>query len=170
MREISLESLKENVFSMIGKEWMLVTAGTTESFNMMTASWGGIGYLWDKPVAFVFVRPERHTYKFTEEQDRMTLGFMGDDKEMRKLYALLGTKSGRDIDKMHLAGLTPVASPGGSVMFEEARLTIEGHKLFVSDMREEEFLDKAILERWYYNYGGYHRTYVIEIERILVKE
>ncbi len=32
---------------------MLVTAGTKEKFNTMTASWGGIGWLWNKPVAFV---------------------------------------------------------------------------------------------------------------------
>ena len=52
MKLTTIETLaKENVFEIIGKEWMLITAGTPERFNMMTASWGGLGYLWNKPVA-----------------------------------------------------------------------------------------------------------------------
>ena len=63
MKKLEVKDLKENFFEAIGKEWMLVTAGTKEKFNTMTASWGGIGWLWNKPVAFVFVRPERYTYE-----------------------------------------------------------------------------------------------------------
>ena len=62
MKKLEVKDLKENFFEAIGKEWMLVTAGTKEKFNTMTASWGGIGWLWNKPVAFVFIRPERYTY------------------------------------------------------------------------------------------------------------
>lgn len=40
MKEISVSELQDNMFDAIGKEWMLVTAGTQEKFNMMTASWG----------------------------------------------------------------------------------------------------------------------------------
>ncbi|MBQ5373195.1 MAG: flavin reductase family protein, partial [Bacteroidaceae bacterium] len=50
---------QEDVFHLIGKEWMLITAGNIKHFNTMTASWGGLGWLWNKPVAFIFVRPER---------------------------------------------------------------------------------------------------------------
>ena len=39
--------LNQNVFSMIGEQWMLVTAGTVERCNTMTASWGGLGVLWE---------------------------------------------------------------------------------------------------------------------------
>lgn len=60
MKKTDITALaKENAFDLIGKKWMLVTAGTKDSFNTMTASWGGIGWLWNKPVAFVFIRPER---------------------------------------------------------------------------------------------------------------
>ena len=73
MKKLEVKDLKENFFEAIGKEWMLVTAGTKEKFNTMTASWGGIGWLWNKPVAFVFVRPERYTYEFIEKSDYLTL-------------------------------------------------------------------------------------------------
>ena len=151
---------------------MLVAAGTPEHFNMMTASWGGIGWLWNKPVAFVFVRPERYTYQFTEREDRMTLSFLGTDNEdMRRIMNFCGTASGRDHDKQAETGLTPVATEGGSVAFAEARLTVEGRKLFRSEMQAAHFLDKAVLERWYHDGpgGSLHTVYVIEIENVYTR-
>ena len=58
---IDPKELDQNVFSMIGEQWMLVTAGTAERCNTMTASWGGLGVLWGKPVATVYIRPQRYT-------------------------------------------------------------------------------------------------------------
>ena len=173
MQKTDLKALAaENAFELIGKEWMLVAAGTTEHFNMMTASWGGIGWLWNKPVAFVFVRPERYTYQFTEREDRMTLSFLGTDNEdMRRIMNFCGTASGRDHDKQAETGLTPVATEGGSVAFAEARLTVEGRKLFRSEMQAAHFLDKAVLERWYHDGpgGSLHTVYVIEIENVYTR-
>ena len=138
----------------------------------MTASWGCIGWLWNKPVAFVFVRPERYTYQFTEREDRMTLSFLGTDNEdMRRIMNFCGTASGRDHDKQAETGLTPVATEGGSVAFAEARLTVEGRKLFRSEMQAAHFLDKAVLERWYHDGpgGSLHTVYVIEIENVYTR-
>ena len=81
MKKLEVKDLKDNFFEAIGKEWMLITAGTKEKFNTMTASWGGIGWLWNKPVAFVFVRPERYTYEFIEKSDYLTLSL---EKKIRK--------------------------------------------------------------------------------------
>ena len=75
MKQIEASEFKENIFETIGKEWMLVTGGTKEDFNMMTASWGGIGWLWNKPVAFIFVRPERYTYEFLKKNRKLSLSF-----------------------------------------------------------------------------------------------
>ena len=77
MKSIAIKDLSENFFEVIGKEWMLVTAGSKEHFNTMTASWGGIGWLWNKPVVFVFIRSERYTYEFMEENEYFTLSFLG---------------------------------------------------------------------------------------------
>lgn len=77
MKRLEIKELSENFFEAIGKEWMLVTAGTKDGFNTMTASWGGIGWLWNKPVAFIFIRPERFTYEFVEKSDFLTLSFLG---------------------------------------------------------------------------------------------
>ena len=106
MKKLEVKDLKENFFEAIGKEWMLVTAGTKEKFNTMTASWGGIGWLWNKPVAFVFIRPERYTYEFVEKNDYLTLSFLGE--ENKKIHAVCGSKSGRNMDKVKETGLKPV--------------------------------------------------------------
>ena len=103
MKKLEVKDLKENFFEAIGKEWMLVTAGTKEKFNTMTASWGGIGWLWNKPVAFVFIRPERYTYEFIEKSDYLTLSFLGEAN--KKVHAICGSKSGRDMDKVKATGL-----------------------------------------------------------------
>ena len=104
MKKLEVKDLKENFFEAIGKEWMLVTAGTKEKFNTMTASWGGIGWLWNKPVAFVFIRPERYTYEFVEKNDYLTLSFLGE--ENKKIHAVCGSKSGRNIDKVKERSIT----------------------------------------------------------------
>ena len=59
----------DNVFETIDKEWLLVCSGDKDNFNMMTASWGCLGWLWNKPVAVVFIRPERHTHELIEKND-----------------------------------------------------------------------------------------------------
>ncbi|MCD8186883.1 MAG: flavin reductase, partial [Rikenellaceae bacterium] len=74
-------------------------------FNTMTASWGAMGFLWNKPVAFVFVRPERYTFEFMEEYSAFTLSFMG--KDQRHALKVCGSQSGRDSDKIADAGLKP---------------------------------------------------------------
>lgn len=169
MKKTSLDTLaKENVFDLIGKEWMLITAGTPGHCNMMTASWGGLGYLWNKPVAFIFVRPERYTYPFIEENERLTLSFYGHDPKMRRVVNLCGAVSGRDHDKVKETGLTPVTTEHGAVTFAQARLTIEGRKLFRSEMKAENFLDTDSLKRWYNDEpgGSLHTIYVVEIENV----
>ena len=109
MKSIAIKDLSENFFEVIGKEWMLVTAGSKEHFNTMTASWGGIGWLWNKPVVFVFIRSERYTYEFMEENEYFTLSFLG--KENRSIYNLCGSKSGREVDKVKETGLNPIGVP-----------------------------------------------------------
>ena len=53
-QSIAPETLSDNFFTRIGKDWSLVTAGTADAFNTMTASWGGVGVLWNKNVVFTF--------------------------------------------------------------------------------------------------------------------
>ena len=131
-QDISLLA-KEDVFQLIGTEWMLITSGDSSNFNTMTASWGGLGWLWNRPVAFLFVRPERYTHEFIERNERLTLSFFPDSQ--RKALQVCGSKSGRDCNKVKEAGLTPVSLESGTVSFAEACLTLDCRKLFTARIR-----------------------------------
>lgn len=169
MKSIDIKTLNDNFIEAIGKEWMLVTSGTKDSFNTMTASWGCIGWLWNKPVAVVFIRPERYTHEFIEKNAEFTLSFLG--KDNKAIHAVCGSKSGRDTDKVAETGLRPVTTEQGNVTFEQSRLTLECRKLYTDMMREEAFIDKQPLERFYgANGGGLHQVYVAEITGAFVKE
>jgi flavin reductase (DIM6/NTAB) family NADH-FMN oxidoreductase RutF len=100
-REISPEQFDESAFRLIGKDWLLITAPDSSKqsgANAMTASWGNIGILWNKPVATVYVRPQRYTYPLCENADRISLCIL--PEEYRAALRLCGTKSGRDMDKL----------------------------------------------------------------------
>jgi flavin reductase (DIM6/NTAB) family NADH-FMN oxidoreductase RutF len=171
-REVSVKKVDinhingEDVFKLIGSDWMLVCAGEKENFNMMTASWGGIGWLWNKPVAFVFIRPERYTHEFVEEHDRMSLSFFSESR--RETLKFCGSKSGRDLDKCKETGLSAIELESGAVTFEDARIVLDCRKLFKTSMDKACFIDKEILSRWYHDNpgGSLHDIYVVEIESV----
>lgn len=173
---IDPKSITDNTFSLIGNEWMLVTsAKDTDNlvcgtdYNTMTASWGGMGILWGRPVAFVFIRPQRHTFSFTEENDRMTLSFFGE--EYRSALSYCGKFSGRDVDKAKECSLTPAADHtefGRAVWFEEARLVIKLKKLYADFIRPEAMTDEMPMSS--YANGDFHKMYVCEITDVLLKE
>ena len=102
LKRIDPKEIGQNVFSLIGDQWMLITAGTAERCNTMTASWGGLGVLWRKPVATIYVRPQRYTYTFLEKNPYFTLSFFG--PQWKKQLAYCGAVSGREEDKFAACG------------------------------------------------------------------
>ncbi len=159
------EQLTDNPFKLIGKDWMLITAGTTDSFNTMTASWGGLGVLWEKKIAVCFIRPTRYTFEFMERSGSYTLSFFAE--RHRKALAYCGSHSGRDENKIAKAGLTPV-SDKDVVYFKEARLVLVCRKLYSQDIDPKRFLDPAIENM--YPQKDYHRMYVGEIVSVRSSE
>lgn len=163
--QIAPQELSGNVFEQIGKQWMLITAGS-ERVNTMTASWGGLGVLWNKPVAFIFVRPSRHTYGFLEEQDTFSLSFF--DQTYRQTLQHCGRVSGRDEDKIAACGLT-VCRNAAAPYFEQAQLVMCCRKVYFGDIDPQRFLDAGIAA----NYPAdtdYHRVYIGVIEQVLQAE
>ena len=152
----------ENVFKLIGQDWMLVCAGD----NAMTASWGCMGVLWNKPVCTVFIRPQRHTYTMTESNDRLALAFF--DESYRTALRHFGTTSGRDEDKFAATGLTRAHHENGTLYPAEARMVIFCRKLYSDMLRKDAFCDPSPLA--HYTAGDFHRMYVCVVEEIWVKK
>ncbi|MDH3892819.1 MAG: flavin reductase family protein [candidate division Zixibacteria bacterium] len=163
---IKVSEIKDNVFKLIGEDWMLVTAGSLDSFNTMTASWGGMGVLWNKNICWCVIRPQRYTYQFAEKADRFTLSFF--DPQYRDALKFCGTKSGRDVDKMTATGLTPVASETGAVYYQQARLVLECRKDYIHDLDPANFLYPYIKHE--YPGADYHRLYLGEVVNCLKRE
>ncbi|MDO5141494.1 MAG: flavin reductase [Eubacteriales bacterium] len=145
-------------FDLIGQQWMLVSAGTEEKWNTMTAGWGGIGVMWGKPAATCYIRQSRYTKAFVDDAAYFTLTFLKDGH--RDALGLLGSKSGREIDKMHESGLTPVFVEGQPT-FEEAALVLVCRKRGVTDIALSD-MDSEVCDKWYAD-GDYHTMYIGEI-------
>ena len=165
-KRISPEEINDNPFKLIGKDWGLVTGGTKDGFNTMTISWGGIGVMWNKPVAFTFIRPQRYTYEFLEKDDIFTISFY--DESYRKALSLCGSKSGRDINKPAETGLTPAFTEEGAPYFEQARLVLVCKKLYAQDLGDE-FVTERGAVKGFYGTDDWHRMYVSEIIGVLQK-
>jgi flavin reductase (DIM6/NTAB) family NADH-FMN oxidoreductase RutF len=158
--------IKDNVFKLLHKDWMLLTAGVENDFNCMTASWGGLGMLWNMPVAYVFIRPVRFTYEFSEKHDELTITFFGE--KYRDALNLCGKLSGRDNDKVKLAGLTPLVMASGSIAFDEARMIMDCRKLYHTDIIPEHFR-RSEIDR-HYPMKDYHRMYIYQISDCFIKK
>lgn len=164
-REIDIRDVRESAVKLIRDDWALVTAGTQEKWNTMTVSWGGVGELWGKDVAMVFIRPQRYTYAFIEREAYFTMSFF--DEAYQKALSLCGSKSGREINKAQATGLTPFFTDQ-AIAFQEARLVLVCRKLAFQDLDPAGFLDPAI-DASCYPGKDYHRMYVGAIERVLTK-
>lgn len=161
--EITPYDLQANPFALIGKGWMLVTAGDEKSCNTMTVSWGQLGVMWNKPVVNVYLRPQRYTLEFLEKQQRFSLcTFAGESQ--RPALSLLGSKSGRDTDKIAEAGLHTILIDGVPA-FEEADKIFICKKLYRQKVEEQGFLDPALPDK---NYLGkdFHVMFIAEIEKV----
>jgi flavin reductase (DIM6/NTAB) family NADH-FMN oxidoreductase RutF len=163
--KIPVQELNDNVFRLIGDDWMLITAGKPDHFNTMTASWGTAGILWHLPITICFIRPQRYTFEFMEDSEFYTLCFLED--QYRDILQFCGTKSGRDVDKIAETGLVPVSSPNGSIYYEQCKLVLECRKLYADWMKENNFLIEDVAGKNYPK-KDFHRFYIGEIISCLV--
>lgn len=166
MKLCDLERLSNNPFALFGTDWALVTAGREEKFNTMTISWGAMGVLWGKKVVIVFIRPQRYTRVFLEQEARFTVSFYGEDK--REALTICGRESGRDGDKVKKAGLTPVID-GDEIYFAGAKLVLTCKKLYHGQFDPALFIQEGTAEQWYPE-KDYHEVYIGEIEQAMEAE
>jgi flavin reductase (DIM6/NTAB) family NADH-FMN oxidoreductase RutF len=159
---IPVENFISRPFHLWDIQSLLLTSGNflEHRFNAMTIGWGSIGYIWRRPFIQVVVRPTRYTFDFMEKYDTFTVcAFL---QKYHAALGLLGTKSGRDGDKISESGLSPVAStliaaPG----YSEASLVLECKKIYWDDFHPANFLDPAVDQ--HYPAKDYHRIYFGEI-------
>ncbi len=165
-KKVSPSELGFNPFEALGRQWMLITAGDSEKCNTMTASWGGLGVLWNKNVATCYIRPQRYTNEFVDQNEYFSLCFFSE--EYRKALALCGRVSGRDCDKIAEAGLT-VKNDLPAPYFAEAETVIICRKLYCQRLEADSFIDKTIITEDYPG-NDFHYVYIGEISECFVAE
>ncbi|MGE4584620.1 MAG: flavin reductase family protein [Sphaerochaeta sp.] len=165
--EVPVEMLQMNPFTAIGTDGFLVTAGNAEKFNTMTASWGGMGVLWERNIIILFVRKSRYTHQFLESSDGFTVSFF--PPGMRDHLVWCGQHSGREYDKVAETGLqvSYISSPKGAerVTFKQASLVFSCTKAVVMDFDEDMFQLPQIQE--FYQEGDLHTVFIGFIDSIL---
>lgn len=165
MREIAAENINENIFKLIGKDWMLVAAQKDGKTNAMTASWGFAGVMWGKNCLITAIRPQRYTKEFIDGSDTFSITILPDG--YRDTLNYFGSVSGRVEDKIAKSGLT-VEKCENTPYFAEGKLVLICRKMFAQEIKAESFIDKEALEKWYTN-NDLHTLYVAEIVKVLEK-
>jgi flavin reductase (DIM6/NTAB) family NADH-FMN oxidoreductase RutF len=122
-RQISPEEIRDNVFTLVGKVFPVITAGKEDHYNSMTASGGGLGLLLKKLTTWCIIREDRYTLELIQKEQTYTLAYFPNEYKEQVLF--LGSKSGRNSEKMKEVKLTGVKTPCGDMSFKEARLMIE---------------------------------------------
>jgi flavin reductase (DIM6/NTAB) family NADH-FMN oxidoreductase RutF len=178
-REMQIRDFGGSPLDRIGHDWMLITAGNAKEdgsgdWNTMTASWGGLGILWGRDVAFMFIRPSRRTFSFANDNALFTLSFF--EESYREALNFIGSNSGRDYDKAAKTGINPLVfgnsiaggKAEGAIGFKEAKEIIVCKKLYTHDFDPAKFLDPPSIEKAY-NGRDYHRMYIGEILTVLAR-
>lgn len=169
----------EDAYDLLHDCWAVVTVGTIDEFNSMTVAWGSFGALWVKPVIIIFIKPNRYTFEFLEKAKCFSLSFFG--KEYKDDLIILGTKSGRDGDKVSETRLTPTAIDKSfiyyneegnyiqtaykGVIYKEADITYICKKIYYQDI-DRQRVPEEIVNR-YYRTEAPHRMYVGEIVGVI---
>lgn len=149
-------------FEIFNKTWALLTVGPIDNHNSMTISWGEMGTLWGKNVCTVYVKPCRYTYEFMESNDYFVLSYY--DEKYKKALSVMGSNSGRKVDKDKLSGLTPIKH-GDVTFYKEAKLTIVCKKIFYSDLMLDNIPNDA--KNTYYKVEKPHRMYIGEVVEVI---
>ncbi len=174
MKEIRPEQIPDNAISLISRDWMLVTACTksvdpegkitTGRVNTMTASWGGLGELWNKPVATIYIRPQRYTKEIIDETDTFSLSVL--PEKYRQALNFCGSHSGRDGDKFKPTKLD-VLYNNGTPYIKQARLILFCRKLYAQPFDPNCFIEEKMLKQ-NYKKDDFHTMYIGEIYKVLI--
>ena len=122
-KEISPEDISDDIFTLVGKIYPVITVINENKYNSMTASGGGMGLLFKKPSTWCVFPTGRYTLELIQKEKAYTLSYFPDEYKEQVLF--LGSKSGRDSAKMTEVKLVGIQTPSGNMSFMEARLVIE---------------------------------------------
>ncbi|MCQ2976117.1 MAG: flavin reductase [Bacteroidales bacterium] len=166
--KVKIEDVKFNPFTILDKDWMLLSTENREDNNAMTIAWGEFGMLWSKPVVTVYVSSSRYSWDMLNKNQYFTVTAFPEDA--REALQYMGSTSKRDVsDKASACGLHTEFTPDGHPIFSEANLAIECKKIYQKEL-DSASIPQEVFERFYQGgKNGIHSMYIGEIENIYTK-
>jgi flavin reductase (DIM6/NTAB) family NADH-FMN oxidoreductase RutF len=169
--QISPDEICDNIFTLVGKVFPVITAGKQDHYNSMTASGGGLGLLFKKPTTWCILRADRYTLEMIQKEQTYTMSYF--PKEYKEQMLFLGSKSGRDSEKMKEVELTSVKTPSEDMSFKEARLIIECKLTELTTPNPNDFYTQEAKDsiNEAYKEANHYRKYVFgEITHVWLKK
>jgi flavin reductase (DIM6/NTAB) family NADH-FMN oxidoreductase RutF len=170
-KQISPEEICDNVFTLVEKVFPVITAGKEDHYNSMTASGGGLGLLFKKPTTWCILQASRYTLELIQKEQTYTMSYF--TNEYKKQILFLGSKSGRDSDKMKEVELTSVQTSSGDMSFKEARLIMECRLMQITTPHPDDFYAqeaKDYINEAYKGASDYRKYVFGEITHVWVKK
>ncbi|KAA6323778.1 Flavoredoxin [termite gut metagenome] len=170
-KQISPEEICDNfnIFTLVGKDFYVITAGKEEHYNSMTGSGGGMGLLFKKPTTWCTLRADRYTLELIQKEQTYTLSYFPNEYKEQILF--LGSKSGRDSEKMKEVALTSVQTPSEDMSFKEAGLIIECRLTQITTPNPNDFYTqeaKDYINKAYKDANDYRKYVFGEITHVWV--
>lgn len=168
-QSVQPKDFDENIFSLVGDDWTVITAG--EDPNSMVASWGGLGIMFNKPVTWCFLRANRYTLEKIRQSGTYTFCYF--PAQYKGEILKFGSASGRNTDKMEQTKLTPMETPHGVPAYEEAKVIIECKLIAAPTVSKDEFYTeegKEFLQGGYDEAKDWHKLVYGEITNIYIKK
>jgi flavin reductase (DIM6/NTAB) family NADH-FMN oxidoreductase RutF len=158
----SSEFFKQLQAALSGNGAFLVVEDGKGSANPMTIGWAMQGFVWQKHVLQVLVRPSRFTHDLLERTDMFSVCVPGHD--MKKALAVCGTKSGRDTDKARECALAivPGENPGIRII-RDCEFICECRTVAKMQMAPGKLFDGGNISGKFYPAGDFHTVYYGEI-------
>lgn len=146
---------------------VLVTTKADGKVNAMTIGWGMVGTQWGKDIFILYVRESRHTKTMLDKNPEFTINVPVGAVDKR-ILAVCGTKSGRDMDKikeldLHLCEPETISVPG----IRELPLTLECKVVYRQD-QDPAAIQADVAKRYYPPFfedgrSDYHTIYYGQI-------
>lgn len=162
---VNPEEIETGPYKFVGEK-ILITAADGNKVNTMCATWGGVGYIWDKRVTFVFARKGRYTSELINASGEYSISFMNQEK-YRGTLKYLQMVSGRDEDKIANSRLN-INYDNGIPFIDEAREIITCKVLYQREFDEDALIDDEIKKK-FYSEGSYHILFIGEVKNILLR-
>ncbi len=152
------------------EDYTVLTAGNDSLYNSMAASWEALALYFNSPTIMNLIGAKRYTLEFIRKHKTYTLSFL--PEQYKDEVFALGSKSGRNSNKMKETKLTHVTTPLGNIAYQEASVVVECQLFEITTVNPNDFYSeegKKFVEKAYSEAQDYHKLVYGKITKMWVQ-